>query len=198
MGMGKPVITEVNTESLFDFDAFKGNKIEPEIKTESKTSEKIISEHLEPEKKDPATETPQTAEQITEDMKKGFSNLNPKMVIDMFDIVMARTMSALSNLAGYPTSYKDYKLDELEKKQLTPFVESVVMDWLKTLKPRDVLIIMLVMMYGSKTLTVINEKPRIKKGQKKPVQKTDEQGNRERAEKEGATRGRGRPRKVAV
>lgn len=153
MGIEKIIPNNDSIESLFDFDKFRGE--EPEQNTE-KIFEDRVDTDLPPENNDKE----KTAEEATEELKKGFDNLNPRMVIDMFDMVISRGFSMLTNVMGYECSYKDYALDEKEKKFLVPFVESVVMDWLKTLKPRDVLIVAVCIMYGSKGFEVVMTKPK--------------------------------------
>lgn len=156
---------KASIEALFNFDKFLGNAPEDKKEGENK-SEKIFekqeTEQLKEEEKE------KTPEQVASEVSDSFSALSPTMVIEMFDIVMSRTFAMPMKLLGYECKVEEFKLTASEKKFLSPFIASVVVDYLKTLKPRDVLIIALIFMYGGKTFDVVTSRER--KGKKKKVQ----------------------------
>ena len=159
-----------NFTPVFDFEKFKTETVTEEKPTEITEGPK--EENTEHE----GGESTQTAEQQTEALRQGLSAIKSDSVVALFDIVMSRIGSGLSNLAGYKSTYKDYKLDVDEKKFLIPFCDTVVMDFIKKLKPEHVLIFALILMYGAKFMIVMdNKEPEKKEGKKKESTETIEE-----------------------
>jgi hypothetical protein len=165
------VKSKASIEALFDFDKFLGAP--PEEKKEGeKVTEKIFEKQEKAEEK--AVEKEKTAEEIAKETTDAFSALSPTMVIEMFDIAMSRTFAMPMKLLGYECKFEEFKLTASEKKFLSPFISAAVVEYLKTLKPRDVLIIALVFMYGGKTLDVVTSRDRKTKKKKPVVQKSND------------------------
>lgn len=79
------------------------------------------------------------------------------------DILLSRGCSMVSNLFGYKTTFKDFSLTADEKKQLEPYFNTIVVEWLKHLTKEQLFYVMLAIIYGNKFLTVTNNQVRMKK-----------------------------------
>jgi hypothetical protein len=188
-------------KSFFDFDKFK---TENSFSFQETPIEKVVTENPKPSE-DLLPETPlskeekqkEKAEQKTDakkdekapdpaaNIKALVASINPELALTMFDVIVSRAFSVGTGWFGYQgVSYKDYKLDESEKKTLAPFFEMYVVEWLKSLSPRDVFAIVILFIYGGKVMTVTSNKPRKKKAPRNEKKNSGSESDYKEAESE--------------
>lgn len=120
----------------FDFDSFEASYIASETLTPTPTNPSEQSELNQP---------------VGATMP---GVLNSEVVLLVFDLFMSRITTIGARLAGISCDFKDMQMTLDEKKMIKPAFDACVTEWLKKLKPIHLLIFSLVMIYGSKLVTV--------------------------------------------